>query len=90
MAFYDSIIYPVSQIRLTVSVCEGMQPGEMGRFNTTLEKVAKSYDGGDPYEWQICVQEALTEITKLKVGESMYFQPNRDDPNSKGLILRTE
>lgn len=47
-------------------------------------------DFGDDYEYKYAAQEITDEILDLKVGESMYFQPNRDDKNSKGIIIRTK
>jgi len=34
------------------------------------------------------MQEIIDEILDLKIKESIYFQPNRDDSKSKGIITR--
>ena len=36
------------------------------------------------------MQEIIDDIMDLKAGDSMYFQPCRDDNNSKGIIIRVE
>lgn len=40
------------------------------------------------YEWVIAMKEQTDEILDLQPGGSLYFQPNRDDKNSKGIIFR--
>lgn len=44
-------------------------------------------DGSD-WEFVYAMTEIGDEWTKLDVGNSMYFQPTRDDANSKGIITR--
>lgn len=44
-------------------------------------------DGSD-WEFVYSLFENGDEWTKLDVGNSMYFQPTRDDSNSKGIITR--
>ena len=41
----------------------------------------------NPYEYICAMQDIEHEITALKVGDNMYFQPLRDIP-SKGIITR--
>ncbi len=43
---------------------------------------------GAEYEFIYAMQERMIEIDKLCIGKSMYFQPCRDDKNSKGIITR--
>lgn len=40
------------------------------------------------YEFVNAMAEIENEIDKLFVGDCMYFQPNRDDKTSKGIITR--
>jgi len=40
------------------------------------------------YEFVYAMQEHTDAILDLRKGDSMYFQPNRDDKDSKGIILR--
>ena len=51
---------------------------------TTIENILTD----DGFEYQYALQGEIDEILDLKLGESMYFQANRDDKNSKGVILR--
>ena len=39
-------------------------------------------------EYFFAMQECIDSILDLKLNESMYFRPNRDDKNSKGIIMR--
>lgn len=39
-------------------------------------------------EYIYALQEITDDILDLKKGKSMYFQPNRDDKESKGILLR--
>lgn len=43
---------------------------------------------GSEYEYNIALYEIEEDVMRLKVGESMYFRPNRDDKDSAGIILR--
>lgn len=40
------------------------------------------------YEWEYSMKDIADTVLDLKLGESMYFQPNRDDKTSKGIIFR--
>jgi hypothetical protein len=40
------------------------------------------------YEYTYAIQEIEKDVMALRVGESMYFQPCRDDKTSKAIILR--
>ena len=42
------------------------------------------------YEYIYALRDIINEVLDLKIGESMYFQPNRDNADSKGIILRVE
>ena len=44
----------------------------------------------DGSEILYALQEIIDEILDLKRGESMYFQPNRDNKESKGVIVRID
>jgi len=49
-------------------------------------------DDNDPddegYEFEYALQEIIDEVLDLEQGDSLYFQPNRDGNDSKGIILR--
>jgi len=57
-----------------------------------LEKVSirqlLSTDTGNNWEFIYSMQDIIDKVLDLKEGESITFQPNRDDPNSKGIIYR--
>lgn len=66
---------------------------EAGTTQTVTEDIHTLLDPkdfGEDFEYKYAAQEVTDEILDLKVGESMYFQPNRDDKNSKGVIIRTQ
>ena len=42
----------------------------------------------DETETAYALQEQIDAVLDLKINESMYFQPNRDDNNSKAIITR--
>lgn len=45
--------------------------------------------GKTAWEWQYSANEILDTILDLKPGESVYFQPTRDQKDTKGIIIRT-
>ncbi len=40
------------------------------------------------YEFEYALQGIVDDVLDLEQGDSMYFQPNRDNGDSKGIILR--
>ena len=42
----------------------------------------------EDYEFVYALADRIDDVLDLKPGESMYFQPNRDDCSSKGIIKR--
>jgi hypothetical protein len=40
------------------------------------------------YEYVYAIQEMADELLDLKIGESIYFKPNRDNELAKGIIIR--
>lgn len=65
---------------------------EGGSFETVTVKLSdltKEDDGqGTEYEYIYALQEEGDKLLDLKVGEAMYFQPNRDNDLAKGIIYR--
>jgi len=47
----------------------------------TAKKIINKYPNADEY--------IIDRVMDLKIKESLYFQPNRDDHTSKGIITRT-
>lgn len=39
-------------------------------------------------EYIHALNEIIDSVMDLKVGKALYFQPNREDKNSKGIIVR--
>lgn len=46
------------------------------------------FEEGSDYEFVYALDERRDEVLSLKKGQAMYFQPNRDDETSKGIITR--
>jgi len=40
------------------------------------------------FEYIYSLRDILDNVLDLKINESMYFQPNRDNKNTKAIILR--
>lgn len=51
----------------------------------TLKSLLES---DEEMEYIYAMREELDRILDLKIGESIYFQPNRDDKSTKGIIRR--
>lgn len=58
--------------------------------NITLNTLAQAVKEKNCAEIWYAMDDRLDEVLDLKVGESMYFQPNRDDKKSKGIIFRVK
>lgn len=56
-------------------------------FNYVVFPREEKEEGAD-YEFVYAMNEDMEKIDKLSIGKSMYFQPCRDDKNSKGIITR--
>ena len=62
------------------------EDGYSGKHTIVYPRIKVGYDD---YEFIYSLNENyMSEVCALKVGESMYFQPNRDDDKSKGIITR--
>lgn len=58
--------------------------------NLTVESLIKKKLLGADYEYiYALVFYGLDKILDLKLNESVYIQPNRDDNTSKGILTRT-
>ncbi len=49
----------------------------------------KTEEGCD-WEFVYALHELAEHVIKLEIDESMYFQPNRDNNKSKGIIVRID
>ena len=74
--------------RFNVQLSEGA--GTSSQKNVTVERLTESMGKNDnDFEFIYAIQSYyLDEVLDLKKGENMFFQPNRDDPKSKGIITR--
>lgn len=52
--------------------------------------IEKGRGNQNEYEYIYALTDILDSVLDLKVDESIYFQPNRDDKTSKGIIRRFE
>lgn len=56
----------------------------------TLQEML-NYSLTEDYEWAHAMMDILDDIMDLRIMEAMYFEPNRDDKNSRrelGIIKR--
>jgi spore coat polysaccharide biosynthesis protein SpsF (cytidylyltransferase family) len=53
------------------------------------ENLKTILDPKNDFEYIYAIQEEIDKLLDLKVGESMYIQPIRDNNDTKGIILRT-
>ena len=42
------------------------------------------------YETAFALQDILDEVLDLRFGDALYFQPNRDNQKTKGIIVRVK
>lgn len=73
-----------SRRRYTIAVAD--QHG-LSTERLSLNTLFRNKEG---YEYKYAIADMIDAILDLKEGESLYFQSNRDDTNSKGIILRTQ
>lgn len=65
------------------------EEGESSVEALDLNELLDHREMANEYEYKYAAQDITDKILDLKEGESMYFQPNRDNKNSKGIIVRT-
>lgn len=61
-----------------------VENGDSGKLKLTIEMLFTESEN----EYIYALQEIIDDILDLKKGKSLYFQPNRDDKESKGILLR--
>lgn len=68
-----------------------VEPGTKGYVFTkehiTFDQLFHNKDK-NPFEFIFALQEIADAVLDLKENESMYFQPNRDNNQTKGILLR--
>ncbi len=65
-----------------------LEQGETSTAEISLGDLLEEDDQGNNWEYIYTLQEHVDEVLDLKVGDSAYFQPNRDNKKSKGFIYR--
>lgn len=55
-----------------------------------LTRLDISIRGDDDAEYIYALQDRMDDVLDLRRGESMYFQPNRDNESTKGIIVRID
>lgn len=53
-----------------------------------LLSIYKKSENENDFEFNYALQDSIDEILDMKINETIYFQYNRDDKNSKGLLTR--
>ena len=78
----------ITSIQYNIVVTEG---GITNIHTYSFEKLFlnKTEEGHD-WEFVYALHELAEHVIKLEVDESMYFQPNRDNNKSKGIIVRID
>lgn len=70
-----------------------IQISESGYLSTqsiTIEMLLNINDNMDDYEFIYALQEIADDVLDLKINESLYFKPNRDNELAKGIITRVK
>lgn len=63
---------------------------EVDQFWFDLDKIYELDPEESHYEFRYALNDIIDDVLDLKNGESMYFQPDRQDINSKGIIKRIQ
>jgi hypothetical protein len=59
-----------------------------GNISNYRIKLTEIMDKASDSETIYAMQERIDDILDLKLKKAMFFQPNRDDNDSKGIITR--
>lgn len=63
-----------------------VESGQTTTLSTKIDDILNANEKA--FEYQYALQYIIDDILDLDEGDSMYFKPNRDDSDSKGIILR--
>lgn len=64
------------------------ESGESSIERVTINRLLNPRE--NDYEYIYALYDVIDEILDLKNGESLYFQPIRDNKDSKGIITRND
>ena len=84
----ENALYMIEQARRDGRKAYKVQTSENGYCSDHIFVFPRLVGNGDDWEYIYAMNERKDEIEKLKIGESLYFQPIRDDKESKGIITR--
>lgn len=76
-----------SKRHYSIAILEG---GEINIIRQSLEDLIIGINSIAPFEYSNSIAEILDNVLDLLPGNSLYFRPNRDDADSKGIIVRTK
>lgn len=84
-----SALQVIKQVKENGLHCFEIVGVECGQTFNAFEVLPRKIDGnGDEYEYTYALMEHEKEVMELRVGQSMYFQPCRDDKTSRAIIVR--
>lgn len=88
-SYVEKALKTIEEARKTGYKGYAVQISENGfcTFNYVVFPREEEKEGAD-YEFVYAMNEDMENIDKLSIGQSMYFQPCRDDETSKGIITR--
>ncbi|MBL4654165.1 MAG: hypothetical protein JKY53_15075 [Flavobacteriales bacterium] len=62
---------------------------ESGATDTIFREIDQIINSDDEgFEFEYALQGIIDQVLDLGLGHSMYFQPNRDNKDSQGIIVR--
>ncbi|PCJ57317.1 MAG: hypothetical protein COA65_09670 [Rhodospirillaceae bacterium] len=62
---------------------------ERGSTDTAYREIGEIINSDkEGFEFEYALQDIIDEVLDLGLGHSMYFQSNRDNTDSKGIIVR--
>jgi len=62
--------------------------GQSIHLEVELNELFSDTSNEDNFEYVYAMQDSIDDILDLRVNDTMYFQFNRDDVNTKGVIRR--
>jgi hypothetical protein len=74
----------ISDRKYTIMVAEN---GDTATIKAALGNLINPHENDN--ECVYALNDMMDEVLDLKKGESMYFQPNRDNKLAKGIITRS-
>lgn len=63
-----------------------VEDGDMQEQRFTLEMTLSE----DAFEWQYAIVEKVNELNALPVNDNIFFYGNRDNEQTKGIVLRVK